>query len=91
MWVHAPSFLCLSRVGLVDRPALLGTDFLEGFLVDHPRRCRTLEDTESHQWIQNGITVNPNEAEKGVDFAHVIDLHAEPESGETQVEFDDEY
>ncbi|KAG8953130.1 hypothetical protein FRC04_003078 [Tulasnella sp. 424] len=67
------------------------TDFLEGFLVDHPRRCRTLEDTENHRWIHNGITVNPNEEEKGVDFAPVIDLHAEPESGDTQVEFDDEY
>lgn len=39
--------------------SFLGTDFLHGFLVEQPERCRTIEQTEGHSWILHEVTVNP--------------------------------
>ncbi|KAG8981131.1 hypothetical protein FRC05_004031 [Tulasnella sp. 425] len=65
-------------------------DFLDGFLVDRPSKCRTIESAESQSWIQNGITVDPNAEGEKDGYGAVVDEDVSP-SDDTQVGFDDVY
>lgn len=71
-----------------DTPlSFLGIDFLDGFLKEHPKQCRTIEQTESHSWILHEITINPEGRENH--DASVNDSGVSQEQA-TQLWFDEE-